>query len=63
MAKIIWTNRSLKDIRSIYDFISLDSAYYAARFIYKLVKRIDQLEEFPDLEELFLKKKIHQLES
>ena len=48
MAKITWTNRSLKDIKTIYDFISNDSPYYASRFIYKLTWRVNQLEEFPE---------------
>lgn len=48
MAKIIWTLRSMNDIKSIYDFISLDSQTYAKRFIQKLVLRVEQLNAFPD---------------
>jgi addiction module RelE/StbE family toxin len=48
MAQINWTKKSLKDLRSINDYISLDSTFYAARFITKLIGRVDQLFEFPE---------------
>ena len=48
MAQISWTNRSIQDLKSIYDYISLDSTFYAARFISKLIKRVDILIEFPE---------------
>ncbi|MDI1353627.1 MAG: type II toxin-antitoxin system RelE/ParE family toxin [bacterium] len=48
MAQINWTKKSLKDLRSINDYISLDSVFYAARFINKLIGRVDQLFEFPE---------------
>jgi addiction module RelE/StbE family toxin len=47
MAEVTWTKRSLKDLRSIYDYISLDSNFYAARFINTLIARVEQLYEFP----------------
>ncbi len=48
MAQISWTKKSLKDLKAINDYISLDSAFYAARFISKLIERVDQLIEFPE---------------
>ncbi len=48
MAKIIWTNKSIKDLRSINDFISIDSKFYATRFLTRLINRVDQLIEFPE---------------
>ncbi len=48
MAQIDWTKKSLKDLRAINDYISLDSTFYAARFILKLINRVDQLIEFPE---------------
>jgi len=48
MAKVIWTNKSLKDLKSIFEYISIDSRYYAARFVNRLVQRVDQLEVFPE---------------
>ncbi|MBP9068508.1 MAG: type II toxin-antitoxin system RelE/ParE family toxin [Bacteroidia bacterium] len=40
--------KSLKDLRAINDYISLDSTFYAARFINKLIQRVDQLIDFPE---------------
>lgn len=48
MAQIDWTKKSLKDLRAINDYISLDSTFYAARFISKLIRRVEQLIEFPE---------------
>lgn len=47
MAKISWTKWSLKDLRLIYDYISIDSPFYAERFISKIISRVDQLENMP----------------
>jgi hypothetical protein len=41
MEQIKWTNKSLKDLKSINDFISLDSKFYAARFIKRLIQRVE----------------------
>lgn len=48
MAKINWTKQSLKDLKAIYDYIALDSNFYASRFVSKLIQRVDQLIEFPE---------------
>ena len=48
MAQISWTKKSLKDLRAIYDYITLDSFFYASRFISKLMQKVDQLIEFPE---------------
>ena len=48
MAQISWTKRSIKDLKAINDYISLDSTFYAARFISKVIKRVDILIEFPE---------------
>ena len=48
MAQVNWTKKSLKDLKAINDYISLDSTFYAARFISKIIKRVDQLLEFPE---------------
>lgn len=47
MAKVIWTEFALEDLRSIYDYISQDSKVYADRFIERLISRVDQLESLP----------------
>jgi addiction module RelE/StbE family toxin len=48
MAKIKWGKKSTKDLQSIYEFISLDSIYYANRYIDKIILRVEQLENFPE---------------
>jgi toxin ParE1/3/4 len=48
MEQISWTKKSLKDLKAINDYISLDSTFYATRFIAKLLARVDQLIEFSE---------------
>ena len=48
MAKVSWTRRSINDLKLIHEFISLDSKFYADRFINKIVSRVEQLIEFPE---------------
>lgn len=48
MAKIVWTKKSISDLRAINVYISLDSKLYAIRFINKLILRVDQLMNFPE---------------
>lgn len=48
MEQVKWTKRSLKDLKTINDFIALDSKFYATRFINQLMARVDQLVEFPE---------------
>ena len=47
MEKIEWSALALVDLRSIYEYISRDSAFYAERLIDKIAGRINQLENFP----------------
>lgn len=47
MAEIIWTKKARNDLRNIYEFISLDSDFYAGRFILKLIGLADSLQHFP----------------
>ncbi|MBX2916065.1 MAG: type II toxin-antitoxin system RelE/ParE family toxin [Cyclobacteriaceae bacterium] len=47
MVKIIWTDFAIEDLRTIHEFISKDSKFYADRFISKLIDRVEQLEKFP----------------
>lgn len=48
MAKIVWTNQSLKDLKLIHEYIKIDSSFYAFRFLNVLVSRTNQLIEFPE---------------
>ncbi len=43
MAEIIWTKKARNDLNSIHDYISLDSVFYADRFILKLMSLVDLL--------------------
>jgi addiction module RelE/StbE family toxin len=61
MAQISWTKKSLKDLRAINDYISLDSSFYAARFISKLIRRVDQLIEFPESGRMVPEKNVHEI--
>jgi plasmid stabilization system protein ParE len=48
MVKVIWTEFALGDLKSIRGYISRDSKGYADKFIDKIIKRVDQLESFPN---------------
>jgi len=61
MAQISWTKKSLKDLRAVNDYISLDSSFYAARFISKLISRVDQLVEFPESGRMVPEKNVHEI--
>jgi addiction module RelE/StbE family toxin len=61
MAKISWTKKSLKDLKSIHDYISLDSKFYASRFVSKLIARVDQLIEFPESGRIVPEKNVHEI--
>ncbi len=47
MVKVIWTDFAIEDLKSIHDYIALDSKTYASKFIEKIIQRIDQLEKHP----------------
>jgi hypothetical protein len=47
MAEIIWTKWAIRDLKSIFEFISIDSKYYAVRFIDSIISRVDQLSIYP----------------
>jgi toxin ParE1/3/4 len=47
--KLEWTEPSLLDLESIRDYIIKDSAYYAARFIEKIIEAVESLREFPGM--------------
>jgi addiction module RelE/StbE family toxin len=61
MAQINWTKKSIKDLRAINDYISLDSTFYASRFISKLITRVEQLIEFPESGRMVPEKNINEI--
>ncbi len=47
--KLIWTEPSVEDLRSIRDYIARDSEYYAADVIERLILSAERLMQFPRL--------------
>ena len=47
--KLVWTDPSIEDLRSIHDYIARDSEYYAADLIERLILAAERLAEFPRL--------------
>jgi len=47
MVRLIWTDLAIDDLKSIHDFISLDSKVYAKRLVSKILKRVEQLQLQP----------------
>ncbi len=47
MVRINWTRQSVSDLKSIYDFIAIDSKFYAKRQVLKIKERTEILKTFP----------------
>jgi len=47
MVKVVWTDLAIEDLKSIHAYISRDSKFYADRYVDKLIRRIDQLQNYP----------------
>jgi addiction module RelE/StbE family toxin len=47
MVKVIWTQRSLNDLKDIIDYISKDSPKYASITAERLIKAVEFLEDNP----------------
>jgi toxin ParE1/3/4 len=48
MVDIFWSDLAVNDLKSIHSFIQVDSKFYADRQIQKIIKKVDQLENFPE---------------
>ena len=48
MAKVIWTEPALNDLREIIDYIAHDSLIYAERVGIRIVEAPRRLQEFPE---------------
>lgn len=48
MVEIIWTEHAIEDLKSIHEYIFKDSKVYADRQVDKIIKRVDQLTNFPN---------------
>ncbi len=42
-----WTEPALRDLQGIRDHIALDKAFYAARFIERIINTVERLKDFP----------------
>lgn len=49
MGSLHWSDRSVKDINSIFSYISRDSVFYAERFIRSLILHADKLKDLPQI--------------
>jgi plasmid stabilization system protein ParE len=47
MARIVWTDDAINDVRSIFEFIAHDAPFRAAIFIDELIDYTDRLEDLP----------------
>ena len=47
MGKVIWTDKAVKHLQSIHEYISNDSETYANRLVESLVRATLKLEKFP----------------
>lgn len=48
MVEVFWSDFAVNDLKSIHSFIQVDSKFYADRQIQKIIKRVDQLVNFPE---------------
>lgn len=49
MVKIRWTERAVRNLQNIYEYIAADSEVYAARFVKRIVEASEKLRSFPSL--------------
>ncbi len=47
--KIEWTEPAISDLQHIRNYIAKDSEYFSARFVEKIISRIDVLPDFPEM--------------
>ena len=49
MVKVLWTNIARDDLKSIFEYISEDSHQYAKRFTEKLIRKVESLQNYPNM--------------
>ncbi|MEW5954721.1 MAG: type II toxin-antitoxin system RelE/ParE family toxin [Bacillota bacterium] len=47
MVRIIWTERAVKNLKNVFDYIAVDSKIYASHFTKRIVKASEKLKYFP----------------
>ena len=48
MVDIFWSDLAVNDLKSIHSYIKENSKFYADQHVQKLIKRVAQLENFPE---------------
>ena len=43
MVKVVWTDLAIEDLKSIHEYISKDSKFYADRFVTKLISKLKMM--------------------
>jgi toxin ParE1/3/4 len=46
---VIWSQQAVADLRSIHDFITRDSHYYAKKVVHDIREKIEELNDLPKL--------------
>ena len=46
---VVWSIPARKDLKSIYEYISLDSEYYAKKVSEEFLSKVDKLSTFPKM--------------
>ncbi len=46
---VVWSIPARKDLKNIYDYISLDSEYYAKKVSEEFLSKIEKLSTFPNM--------------
>ena len=47
MVRIIWTERAIRNLKRIFDYIAVDSKIYASHFTKRIVRTSEKLKYFP----------------
>ncbi|GAB7025373.1 type II toxin-antitoxin system RelE/ParE family toxin [Geotalea toluenoxydans] len=47
MATVIWSEKSVSDLEEIFDYIAIDSPFYAQHQVEKIIASVDRLHAFP----------------
>lgn len=49
MSEIKWSKKEINNLKAIYEYISLDSESYADKYINRIIRKIEQLQSYPNL--------------
>ena len=47
MASITWSEKSVADLEEVYDYIAMDSPFYAQHQVEKIIASVERLPTFP----------------